>query len=210
MTPWHDYKNLYNEYIMNQKSTLQIAKEWGCSSAAIQKTLLRHKIPTRKPGAPKGNTNRQNKTLLQRLKENIVIDKYTGCFNWIGGCFNNQYGRISICGKDKISHIVIWELYYKTKVPQGCILHHQCRNKKCCNPKHLKLMTRKEHCNLHIKEFAGENHTCSKYSNLIIVEIKKTWEKGGISQKKLAQQFGMHQGYISRILANKIRKYDGV
>jgi len=50
---------LIKEYIINKKSTLQIAKEVGCSHQTILRRLKKYNIPIRTIGeANKGNTKK--------------------------------------------------------------------------------------------------------------------------------------------------------
>ena len=60
------------------------------------------------------------------------------CWIWPGADSGNGYGRISVNGKTRATHIVAYELITGTRVPPGMVLDHQCRNRLCYNPRCLK------------------------------------------------------------------------
>jgi hypothetical protein len=60
------------------------------------------------------------------------------CWGWPGSDSGNGYGRISVNGKTRATHIVMWELYHGELVPEGMVLDHKCRNRLCYNPSHLR------------------------------------------------------------------------
>ena len=78
----------------------------------------------------------------KRFFENIIVDKKTNCWNWIGAKDQQGYGQGFYRGKKERVHRVIYALF-KGKIPRGKTiqLDHLCRNHPCCNPKHLELVT---------------------------------------------------------------------
>jgi hypothetical protein len=60
------------------------------------------------------------------------------CWIWPGADSGNGYGRISVDGKTRATHIVAYELFTGKRVPRGWVLDHRCRNRGCYNPRHLK------------------------------------------------------------------------
>ena len=77
---------------------------------------------------------------LQRLKERIIIDELTGCWNWQGSCNSSGYGQITV---DKVYYTTHRYSYilHKGDIPQGLLIRHMCHNTKCCNPDHLQTGT---------------------------------------------------------------------
>ena len=53
------------------------------------------------------------------------------------------YGRILIRGTLWQVHRMVYELFVGP-VPPGCVLHHTCCNKCCCNPAHLEPVSHTE------------------------------------------------------------------
>lgn len=52
------------------------------------------------------------------------------------------YARVSIKGKKVSVHRYMWKKEYGT-IPKGMVIDHKCRNKDCCNIKHLRVVTHK-------------------------------------------------------------------
>lgn len=78
----------------------------------------------------------------------IEVDPETDCWLWTGSTFPSGYGQIMIGHKNFRVHRVLWE-YVNGKVPTGYELHHACEVRRCVNPEHLALVTRKEHVRIH-------------------------------------------------------------
>ena len=72
----------------------------------------------------------------------IVLD--SGCWEWQGNLSVKGYGRIGLRGKLYKAHRICYELFYG-KIPKGNDIHHICKNKRCCNPRHLENMTHSDH-----------------------------------------------------------------
>ncbi len=54
----------------------------------------------------------------------------------------------------------------------------------------------------------GERHWMAKYSKVLILEMREKYMCGGSTQKQLSLEFGIERSHVSRILRNKIRRYD--
>jgi hypothetical protein len=65
------------------------------------------------------------------------------CWNWTGGLNNYGYGRISVGGKRVLAHRYSYTLF-KGKIPEGKVIDHLCRNRKCVNPTHMEPVTNSE------------------------------------------------------------------
>ena len=69
----------------------------------------------------------------------------SGCFVPISHSLNTDgYFRKYINGKQQMFHRVIYELH-NGPIPKGYEVDHMCRNRACCNVKHLRTLTRSEH-----------------------------------------------------------------
>jgi hypothetical protein len=80
-------------------------------------------------------------TELRRLF--LRIDDSKGdCWLWTGSV-GGGYGRVLLRGTLWQAHRVVYELLVGP-VPPGCVLHHTCGNKRCCNPAHLEVVTQAE------------------------------------------------------------------
>ena len=81
----------------------------------------------------KESTSRE---VLERILAWVHKPKTGGCWLWQGADSGNGYGRISVAGKTKATHILVYE-YYFWPAKEGDVLDHLCRNRHCCSPYHL-------------------------------------------------------------------------
>jgi len=63
-----------------------------------------------------------------------------GCWNWCGAIGTGGYGQLKWEGKRWQAHRVVWALSGRTLL-DGLVLDHLCRNRRCCNPDHLRQVT---------------------------------------------------------------------
>jgi len=72
------------------------------------------------------------------------IDKTDSCWNWTGAhSGKNEYGQMQIDGKQVLVHRVAYSMWVG-RIPDGLVLDHLCRNRKCVRPEHLEAVTLKE------------------------------------------------------------------
>lgn len=69
----------------------------------------------------------------------------TDCWLWTGATQTNGYGSAAHGGEGRtaLAHRVAYELAVGP-IPAPLTVDHLCRNKKCCNPAHLELVTAAE------------------------------------------------------------------
>ena len=82
----------------------------------------------------------------QHIKSKVEIDE-NGCWNWTGKIAKNGYGHITYPNKNDRKTYLIHRITYalfKSEIPIGMTIDHLCRNRKCCNPEHLEIVTSKE------------------------------------------------------------------
>ena len=95
------------------------------------------------------------KQSIERMCEKIEENE-DGCWVWQGSTSGKKskkqktgygYGRVSYMGQTCAVHRVIWSLCFGY-LPSKKQVDHQCNNRLCCNPMHLKLVTHKQNCKL--------------------------------------------------------------
>lgn len=113
---------------------------------------------------------------FDRVMARVVVDEKTGCFNFTGAKAKG-YGRVGVGSRSdgtrhlEYTHRVVWE-HYNGPIPEGMQPDHLCRNRACCNPDHIEIVTprenylrgesapainaRKTHC-IHGHDFTPEN-----------------------------------------------------
>lgn len=72
------------------------------------------------------------------------IDRNSGdCWLWTGTINHKGYGAISVDGRTKAAHRVVYEMRVAA-IPDGLVLDHLCRVRHCVNPAHLEPVTTSE------------------------------------------------------------------
>lgn len=75
-----------------------------------------------------------------RIAAYTEIDRDTGCHEWFGPLTPNGYGRLQDGKRRVLVHRFMFERENGT-IPEGLQIDHLCRNRKCCNPRHLEVVT---------------------------------------------------------------------
>jgi len=134
------------------------------------------------------------------------------CWEWQSGKHRQGYGNFSFKGKNIRSHRVSYVLAYGELLPDTKVLH-ECDNPACVNPKHLFLGTQQDNIMDMVskgrqKGASGETNGSAKLSIADIEYIRKRYAMGNITQKTLADQFGVVHQLISQIIRNEIWRTD--
>lgn len=66
-----------------------------------------------------------------------------GCWEWTAA-LGHGYGHFAYQGKKHYAHKFAYESINNTTIKNKEI-HHLCKNRKCVNPDHLEILTKKEH-----------------------------------------------------------------
>jgi len=128
------------------------------------------------------------------------------CLEWTG-CLNYGYGRTRAWGKAWRAHRLALEL--EGVDTTGHMVLHSCDNRKCCNPKHLRLGTHQENMddrNSRDRQarLKGTDHGCAKLTDQDVHDIRAIT---GMSQRAIAKQYGVDRSLISLIVNRKIWKH---
>lgn len=68
------------------------------------------------------------------------------CWNWLASVLDTGYGQFALgkkCDGGISAHRMMYQLT-KGDIPQGLVIDHLCRNRKCVNPNHLEAVTQRE------------------------------------------------------------------
>lgn len=69
------------------------------------------------------------------------VSKGTGCWEWRGKIDKSTgYGRFKMGGKSPTAHRLSYE-WSVGPIPDGLVIDHLCRNRRCVNPAHLEPVT---------------------------------------------------------------------
>ena len=149
--------------------------------------------------------------LADRLWEKVVKKK-SGCWEFQGaGSRNGGYGCLVVGSRTdgtrrtEKAHRIAWTLTYGD--PGDLFVLHTCDNPPCCNLEHLFLGTNQDNMlDMYRKgrggsgrgAHSGEDHHGSKLTAKQVRAIRKAYAAGGITQVRLASQYGIAQPQIGR------------
>jgi hypothetical protein len=159
-------------------------------------------------------------SLANRFLAKIVVgETLNDCWSWTGSIDNHGYGRIQRGGRDggilRASR-ASWIIHFG-EPPLGMEVCHECDNPICSNPLHLFLGTHAENMAdaarkgrhrkrmlIGIPNNVGESNGKAKLSDGQIFEIRMMVSTG-ISQRQVADLYGVRQTHISRIIRGERR-----
>lgn len=114
-----------------------------------------------------------------------------GCWNSAMALMPSGYSLIKINGRMVLLHVFMWEQENGIK-PYKMTLDHKCRNRKCCNPNHLELVTNA------VNVRRGRSTTMTQE---IVDKIRNGEYKG--TQKEIAKTLGVSRHSIGDIVRRK-------
>jgi len=123
-------------------------------------------------------TEAQVRKFLARVQSGRPQD----CWEWQGRTSPKGYGRFSIKNNECLAHRVAFFLHNEVD-PQDSIVRQTCKNKKCCNPSHLRL------------------DEATKLGPLQVRYIRGQAAKG-VSSRTLAKQYSVAKSTIQNIITN--------
>lgn len=113
---------------------------------------------------------RPKKEPIDRFNEKYIVDKETGCWNWIA-CFEKSgYAQFTDKdGKPCRAHRFSYE-HFVGPLDNNLEICHECNNKSCVNPRHLRQDTKSSNT---IDKIYNKNHCNQILSVEEVIEIKK-------------------------------------
>ena len=148
------------------------------------------------------------KTLSERFW--AKVDKTDGCWNWTGAVKRRKpYGVFSVNGKAKRAHRVAWELTNGPIQDDLCLLH-KCDNPSCCRVDHLFLGSPSDNSRDMVQKnrhHRGEKRTNSKLNESAVNNIRKYYAGGAVTQRWLADVYGVSRQLIGHVVSGKTWKH---
>jgi hypothetical protein len=145
--------------------------------------------------------------LFDRCTENPATPLIAGhhCLEWTGST-SDGYGLLRVGRRKVLVHRLLFELANHQRIPPGVLVMHECDNRRCCEPTHLRLGTPADNTADMVEKGRsvlcgrpGERNTNAKLSTRQVREIRQRYETGE-TQTALAREFGVHPSNVSLIV----------
>ena len=137
---------------------------------------------------------------IERFNQKYIVDEETGCWNWIASLNNRGYGNFHINNKTIFAYRFSYE-YFVGQIDPKLIICHNCSNRKCVNPNHLRQDTHKSNM-IDMVNIVNQRH--QKLSVHEVIEIKKELQNYYIGQvNDLAHFYKVNHRTISGIKTGK-------
>lgn len=110
------------------------------------------------------------------------------CSEWTLSVVNKGYGQCWFQGKRWYVHRLAYHLYYNIDIDKNIEIHHKCHNKKCCNPLHLKALSKSIHAS---SDSANAQKTVCKNGHVYAIDTTYVTPNGSRACracKKLSQR----------------------
>jgi hypothetical protein len=115
------------------------------------------------------------------------------------------------------AHRIVYRHHYG-EIPAGKFVCHTCDVPSCCNPHHLFVGSNQDNVDDMIRKkrnsrpprnphVIGEVHPFSKFTDVMVADLRAVYQKGGVSMLSLAKKHGVANSTMQRILQGKRYKH---
>ena len=126
------------------------------------------------------------------------------CWEWLGSCQPSGYGQVRDPALKTMitAHRRMYEIVHGPINDRFKLVMHTCDNRKCVNPAHLRLGSHKENTQ-DMRQKQRARGQPRKLSDEQVAKIRELWLEFSVSQKQLADAFGVNPSVVSRLLGRK-------
>lgn len=130
----------------------------------------------------------------------------TGCLLWTGGVTETGgYGKFTLDGNGGtvLAHRWAWERVHGPVPPRMVVRHLRCNQPSCVNVAHLAVGTHAENSadmTSQGRQARGEKCHTAKLTAEMVLAIRGAWNSGTVTQRQLAEAFGVNGPSISHIV----------
>lgn len=118
------------------------------------------------------------------------------CWDWIGRVSEKTgYGKKQWHGRTLLAHRWVWQMFFGD-IPDGMVINHLCRNRKCVNPEHLEVTTQAGNC----RAGAGTKLTAEQVREIKSASSDRRWGK---ARHDLAKRFNVSRQLVNDIWAGR-------
>jgi HNH endonuclease len=142
--------------------------------------------------------------LRDRFYKKVALNPATGCWEWVGAKYSNGYGNLRRVG---LAHRISWHIHMGE--PGDLCVLHKCDNRKCVNPDHLFLGTRKDNSLDMLRkgrQSKGHKNRCTYIrgeqcpaSKLTVDDVLRIRQRVGESSVDVAKEYGVNRTSIRDI-----------
>jgi hypothetical protein len=150
----------------------------------------------------------ESATLSEIITSRSIPEPNTGCWLWTGTLGLDGYGKIKRAGKTYRAHRLSYELF--CDAPGEMLVMHKCDTPLCVNPDHLSLGTPADNMEDKVakgRQAKGERAGPRALTPKLIAEIKAAYVPRKVSQRALAERFGVAEITIHRMLKARTWKH---
>lgn len=163
----------------------------------------KHWRRVKKHGTPDDNS-RTHGSLEERFWRKVVKGEPGECWKWIGKK-GAGYGQVQRGGKGSplvFAHRLSYELH-KGEIPEGLFVLHECDNRECTNPDHLRVGTQSDNIRDAVKRGRWHaippKHGGASHPNAISAETAAAIAVAAGTQTELSRRFGVARGVVKAI-----------
>jgi hypothetical protein len=175
----------------------------GCGNAVLRTKLCRaHYLRKCRHGSPYGGgPSITSKLVVDDFIKKALSASPDECLSWPFNIDLAGYPKIKRKRKTQHAHRHIFELKGGPPPDESLQAAHNCGNRTCCNPWHIRWATAKENQadrEIHGTRIHGEDCNLSRLTNESVSIIKRRIIEGR-RQYLIAKEFGVSKGVINNI-----------